>query len=69
MAKTNMDLVNAKKANEAVDLVGNDDKVFLKVKECKTRRSACSASRTSSTSAWPLSGNRNTPQRLRTCCA
>ena len=37
MAKTNMDLVNAKKANEAVDLVGNDDKVFLKVKECKTK--------------------------------
>ena len=37
MAKTNMDLVNAKKANEAVDLVGNDDKIFLKVKECKTK--------------------------------
>ena len=37
MAKTNMDLVNAKKANEAVDLVGSDDKVFLKVKECKTK--------------------------------
>ena len=37
MAKTNMDLVNAKKANEAIDLVGNDDKVFLKVKECKTK--------------------------------
>ena len=37
MAKTNMDLVNAKKANEAVDLVGNDDKVFRKVKECKTK--------------------------------
>ncbi len=37
MAKTNMDLVNAKKANEAVDLVGNDDKVFMKVKECKTK--------------------------------
>ena len=37
MAKTNMDLVNAKKANEAVNLVGNDDKVFLKVKECKTK--------------------------------
>ena len=37
MAKTNMDLVNAKKANEAIDLVGNDYKVFLKVKECKTK--------------------------------
>ena len=37
MAKTNMNLVNAKKANEAVDLVGSDDKVFLKVKECKTK--------------------------------
>ena len=37
MAKTNMNLVNAKKANEAIDLVGNDDKVFLKVKECKTK--------------------------------
>ena len=37
MAKTNMDLVNAKKANEAYDLVGNDDQVFLKVKECKTK--------------------------------
>ena len=37
MAKTNMDLVNAKKANEAVNLVGSDDKVFLKVKECKTK--------------------------------
>ena len=37
MAKTNMDLVNAKKANDAYDLVGNDDKVFLKVKECKTK--------------------------------
>jgi thiol-disulfide isomerase/thioredoxin len=37
MAKTNMDLVNAKKANEAVDLVGNDDQIFLKVKECKTK--------------------------------
>ena len=37
MAKTNMDLMNAKKANEAIDLVGNDDKVFLKVKECKTK--------------------------------
>ena len=37
MAKTNMDMVNAKKANEAVDLVGSDDKVFLKVKDCKTK--------------------------------
>ena len=37
MAKTNMDLVNAKKANAAVDLVGNDDQIFLKVKECKTK--------------------------------
>ena len=36
MAKTNMDLVKAKKSSEAVDLVGNDDQVFLKVKECKT---------------------------------
>ena len=32
-----MDLANAKKANEAIDLVGNDDKIFLKVKECKTK--------------------------------
>ena len=37
MAKTNMDLVNAKKSDEAIDLVGNDDKVFLTVKECKTK--------------------------------
>ena len=37
MAKTNMDLVNAKQTNEAYDFVGNDDKVFLKVKECKTK--------------------------------
>ena len=37
MAKTNMDMVNAKKANEAVDLVGNDDQIFLKVKDCKTK--------------------------------
>ena len=37
MAKTNMDLVNAKKANEAYQLIGNDDKVFLKVKDCKTK--------------------------------
>ncbi len=37
MAKTNIDMVNAKKANEAVDLVGSDDKVFLKVKDCKTK--------------------------------
>ena len=37
MAKTNMDLVNAKKANEAVDLVGNDDQIFLKVKDCQTK--------------------------------
>jgi thiol-disulfide isomerase/thioredoxin len=37
MAKTNMNMVNAKKANEAVDLVGSDDKVFLKVKDCKTK--------------------------------
>ena len=37
MAKTNMDLVNVKKANEAYQLIGNDDKVFLKVKDCKTK--------------------------------
>ena len=37
MAKTNMDLVNAKKSDETIDLVGNDDKVFLKVKECNTK--------------------------------
>ena len=37
MAKTNMDLVSAKTTNETVDFVGNDDKVFLKVKECKTK--------------------------------
>ena len=37
MAKTNMDLVNVKEANEAYQLIGNDDKVFLKVKDCKTK--------------------------------
>ena len=37
MAKTNMDLVNTKKANDAFELIGNDDKVFLKVKDCKTK--------------------------------
>ena len=37
MAKTNMDLVNAKKAHEAVDLVGNDDQIFLKVRDCQTK--------------------------------
>ena len=37
MAKTNMDLVSAKTTNETVDFVGNDDKVFLKVKDCKTK--------------------------------
>ena len=37
MAKTNMDLVNMKKANEYYDFIGNDDEVFLKVKECKTK--------------------------------
>ena len=38
MAKTNMDLVNVKTANEAFNLfLGNDDKVFLKVKDCKTK--------------------------------
>jgi thiol-disulfide isomerase/thioredoxin len=37
MAKTNMDLVNAKKANDAFELLGVDEEVFLKVKECKTK--------------------------------
>ena len=37
MAKTNMDLVNAKKANDAFELLGDDEEVFLKVKECKTK--------------------------------
>ena len=38
MAKTNMDLANVKTANEAFDLLfGNDDNVFLKVKDCKTK--------------------------------
>ena len=37
MAKTNMDLVNTKKANDVFELIGNDDKVFLKVKDCKTK--------------------------------
>ncbi len=38
MAKTNMDLVNVKTVNEANNLLlGIDDKVFLKVKECKTK--------------------------------
>ena len=37
MAKTNMDLVNTKKANDAFELLGDDEEVFLKVKECKTK--------------------------------
>lgn len=38
MAKTNMDMANVKTANEAFDLLlGNDDNVFLKVKECTTK--------------------------------
>ena len=37
MAKTNMELVNIKTASNVSELLGNDDKVFLKVKECKTK--------------------------------
>ena len=37
MAKTNMDLVNVKTTNEAVDPIGNDEEIFLKVKECNTK--------------------------------
>ena len=37
MAKTNMDLVNAKTTSEAYDFVGNDEEIFMKVKECNTK--------------------------------
>ena len=37
MAKTNMDLVNVKTASDIGELLGNDDQVFLKVKDCKTK--------------------------------
>ena len=37
MAKTNMDLANVKKTTDFIDLIGDDDKVFLKVKECNTK--------------------------------
>ncbi|MBR5655731.1 MAG: redoxin family protein [Prevotella sp.] len=37
MAKTNMDLVNVKKANDAFELLGDDEEVFLKVKDCQTK--------------------------------